>query len=159
MFDENIPVKVFTSYAHKDEELREELDVHLAMVKRHKAVEVWNDRDIDPATEWDASIKAELEAADIILLLVTPKFLASTYIYDVEIKRSMERHEERSALIVPIIMKPCDWLQTDFAKLQGLPRNALPVTKWDDMDEALVDVVNGIKKVIHAAQARKKAAV
>ena len=31
MIDENIPISIFTSYAHKDEELREELDVHLAM--------------------------------------------------------------------------------------------------------------------------------
>lgn len=159
MFDETIPVKVFTSYAHKDEELREELDIHLAMIKRHKAVEVWNDRDINPGEEWDASIKGELENADIILLLVTPKFLASSYIYDVELKRAMERHEDKTALVIPIIMKPCDWMQTDFAKLQGLPRNALPVTKWEDMDEALVDVVKGIKKVILAAQNRKKSTV
>ncbi len=155
MFDPNIPVKVFTSYAHKDEELREELDVHLAMIKRHKAVEIWNDRDIQAGSEWDEDIKSELNTADIILLLVSPRFLASRYIYDVEIKTALERHESREAIVVPIILKPCDWLQTEFAKLQALPRNATPVVKWDDMDEAFYNVVTGIKQVITAAQKRK----
>jgi len=156
MFDENIPVSVFTSYAHKDEEFREELDVHLAMVKRHKAVTVWNDREIQAGEEWDSAIKDELNTADIILLLVSPRFLASRYIFDVEIKTALERHEKKDAIVVPIILKPCDWTQTEFAKLQALPRNAKPINTWDDMDEALLFTVKGIKQVISAVQARKK---
>ena len=155
MFDNNIPVSVFTSYAHKDEDLREELDVHLAMIKRQPAVEVWNDREIIAGEEWDDSIKKELESADIILLLVSPRFLASRYIYDVEIKTALERHEKREAIVVPIILKPCDWTVTEFAKLQALPRNAKPVNKWEDMDEAFYNVVTGLKQVITAAQKRK----
>ena len=155
MFDDKIPVSVFTSYAHKDEELREELDIHLAMIKRQPAVEVWNDREIIAGEEWDDAIKKELETADIILLLVSPRFLASRYIYDVEIKTALERHEKRDAIVVPIILKPCDWTETEFAKLQALPRNATPVNKWDDMDEAFYNVVTGLKQVIVAAQKRK----
>lgn len=156
MFDDNIPVKVFTSYAHKDEELREELDIHLAMIKRQPAVEVWNDRQIMAGQEWDDSIKSELETADIILLLVSPRFLASRYIYDVEIKTAIERHEKRDAIVVPIILKKCDWHDTEFAKLQALPRNAKPVNSWDDMDEAFYNVVTGIKQVITAVQKKKE---
>ena len=155
MFDDNIPVSVFTSYAHKDEDLREELDVHLAMIKRQPAVEVWNDREIIAGDEWDDSIKKELNSADIILLLVSPYFLASRYIYDVEIKTALERHEKRDAIVVPIILKPCDWTVTEFAKLQALPRNAKPVNKWDDMDEAFYNVATGLKQVITAVQKRK----
>ncbi len=155
MFDDNIPVSVFTSYAHKDEELREELDVHLAMIKRQPAIKVWNDRQIVAGDEWDDSIKKELETADIILLLVSPRFLASRYIYDVEIKTAIERHEKRDAIVVPIILKTCDWNQTEFAKLQALPRNAEPVNQWDDMDEAFYNVVTGLKQVITAVQKKK----
>ena len=155
MFDDKIPVSVFTSYAHKDEELREELDIHLAMIKRQPAVDVWNDREIIPGDEWDDSIKKELESADIILLLVSPRFLASRYIYDVEIKTALERHEKRDAIVVPIILKPCDWTETEFAKLQALPRNATPIIKWDDMDEAFYNVATGLKQVIAAVQKKK----
>jgi len=156
MFDPDIPVTVFTSYAHKDETLREELDVHLAMIRRDPAVKIWNDRDIEAGSEWDDAIKSELNTADIILLLVSPRFLASRYIFDVEIKTALERHEKREAIVVPIILKACDWTQTEFAKLQALPRNAKPIVKWEDQDEAFLNVVKGIKQVILAVQKRKK---
>ncbi|MFK8103419.1 MAG: toll/interleukin-1 receptor domain-containing protein [Saprospiraceae bacterium] len=158
MFDENIPIKVFTSYAHKDEALREELDVHLAMIKRQKAITIWNDRQIEDGTEWDAKIKKELEEADIILLLFTPLFLASTYIYDVELKRAMERHEAGTARVIPIIIKPCDWLATDFAKLQGIPKNGKPVTTWEDRDEVFLSIAQSLKKTIKIRQEKKKEA-
>ncbi len=149
-------VKVFTSYARKDAELKEEFDVHLAMVKRDPQVEIWSDEDIEVGSEWDDSIKNNLKEADIILLLVSPRFLASSYIFDVEIKEAMEKHENKEAFVVPIILKPCDWHKASFAKLQALPRNATPVTKWDEgMDDAFVNVVKGIKQVIAAAIRRK----
>ena len=156
MFDENIPVKVFTSYSHKDEDLREELDVHLAMIKRHKAITIWNDRQITPGEEWDDSIKEELATADIILLLVSPRFLASKYIYEVEIKQALARHEAKTAVVIPIILKPCDWQDAEFAKLQGLPRDALAISKWEDMDEAFLNVAMAIKQVIKTVQNKKK---
>ncbi len=149
-------VKVFTSYARKDEELKEEFDVHLAMIKRNPNVEIWSDEDIEAGSEWDDSIKNNLKEADIILLLVSPRFLASSYIFDVEIKEAMEKHEKKEAFVVPIILKPCLWQKASFAKLQALPRNATPVTQWEDgMDDAFVNVVKGIKQVIAAALKRK----
>jgi hypothetical protein len=149
-------VKVFTSYARKDAELKEELDVHLAMVKRDPNVEIWSDEDIEVGSEWNDSIKTNLKEADIILLLISPRFLASSYIFDVEIKDAMEKHEKKEAFVVPIIMKPCDWHLASFSKLQALPRNATPITKWEDgLDDAFVNVVTGIRQVIAAALKRK----
>ncbi len=158
MSDDNNKISIFTSYAHKDEELREELDVHLAMVRRMDNIKIWNDRAIQAGSEWDDSIKQELEDADVIFLLVSPRFLASTYIQDVEIKRAMERHDDPNdiARVIPIILKPCDWQETDFARLQALPRNAKPIVQWDDMDEALLNVVTGIKQIIPLTFERKK---
>ena len=66
------PLKVFLSYAHRDEPLKNELAIHLASLKRQGKIQPWQDREIEAGTEWDAEIKAQLAAADIILLLVTP---------------------------------------------------------------------------------------
>lgn len=149
-------VKVFTSYARKDAELKEELDVHLAMLKRDPNVDIWSDEDIEVGSEWDDSIKNNLKEADIILLLVSPRFLASSYIFDVEIKEAMEKHENKESLVIPIIMKPCDWHLTSFAKLQALPRNATPVTQWEaGMDDAFVNIVKGIRQAINVILKRK----
>ncbi|RCJ15846.1 hypothetical protein A6S26_05965 [Nostoc sp. ATCC 43529] len=142
------PVKVFFSYSHKDEALRDELATHLIMMKRQGVIEAWHDRQISAGTEWANAIDENLEVADIILLLVSANFLASNYCYDTEMKRAMERHETRQARVIPIILKPSDWNGAPFGKLQALPKNALPITKWQDQDEAFLNVAQGIRRVV-----------
>src|SRR3546814_935489 len=96
-------ISVFVSYSHKDESLREELETHLAMLKRRGVIDVWHDRRISPGTELDGAIDAALERAQAIILLVSPDFLASDYCYDREMKRAMERHEAGEARVLPVI--------------------------------------------------------
>ena len=144
------PIEVFISYSHKDEALKDELYVHLANLKHQRKIQPWQDRDIESGDEWDAEIKARLESAGIILLLVTPRFIASDYCFGKEMKRAMERHDEGSAKVIPIMMKPCDWKGTPFSKLQALPKDAKPVTTWRDQDEALLDAVNGIRRAVES---------
>jgi hypothetical protein len=84
----------------------------------------------------------------VILLLITPRFIASEYCFDKEMQRSLERHATGTARVIPIIMKPCDWQDTPFSKLQVLPKDAKPVTSWSDQDEALLNVVQGIWKAV-----------
>lgn len=142
------PIEVFISYSHKDEDLKDELYIHLANLTRQGKIKPWQDRAIEAGTEWDAAIKARLESAGIVLLLITPRFIASEYCFDKEMQRAMERHAAGSARVIPIIMKPCDWQDTPFSKLQVLPKDAKPVTSWNDQDEALLNVVQGIRKVL-----------
>ncbi|MEH1856587.1 MAG: toll/interleukin-1 receptor domain-containing protein [Nostoc sp.] len=141
-------VKVFFSYSHKDEALRDELATHLSMMKRQGVIEAWHDREISAGSEWANAIDDNLELADIILLLVSANFLASDYCYDKEMKRAMERHETREARVIPIILKPTDWNGAPFGKLQALPKNAKPVTTWQDQDEAFLNVAQGIRRVV-----------
>ena len=144
------PLNVFISYSHKDEELKEELEVHLANLIRQNKINPWQDRALEAGTEWDAEIKAQLEAAHIILLLVTPRFMASGYINDIELQHAMDRHQQGTARVIPIILKPTDWTGTAFSKLQVLPKEAKPVVTWNNQDEALVNVVNGIRQAVDA---------
>ncbi|MGB3612749.1 MAG: toll/interleukin-1 receptor domain-containing protein [Elainellaceae cyanobacterium] len=144
------PIEVFISYSHKDEDLKNELYVHLANLRRQGKITPWQDRAIEAGDEWDAEIKARLESAGIILLLITPRFIASEYCFDKEMQRAMARHEEGTARVIPVIMKPCDWQGTPFSKLQVLPKDAKPVVSWGDQDEALLDVVRGLRRVVEA---------
>lgn len=148
--DTHSPIEVFISYSHKDEDLKDELEVHLVSLKREGNIKPWQDRDIEAGDEWDDEIKARLNAAGIILLLITPRFLASRYCYDEEMKRAMERHEDGTAQVIPIIMKPCDWEKSPFRKLKALPKDGKPASRWDDLDEALLDVVKGIRRVVES---------
>ena len=140
-------VKVFLSYAHKDEDLRDALDEALGALKHERIIEVWWDRKILPGAEWSDEIIRELEAADLALLLVSPAFLNSPYCYEEEMRRAVERHQAGTARVVPIIMRPCHWEPAPFAKLQGLPKDMKPVTKWRDRDAVLADVAAAIHRV------------
>ena len=144
----NESIEVFISYSHKDERLKDDLYIHLANLTRQGKIKPWQDRAIEAGTEWDAEIRARLESAGLILLLITPRFVASEYCFDKEMQRAMERHAVGTARVIPIIMRPCDWQDTAFSKLQVLPKDAKPVTSWSDRDEALLDVVKGIRRAV-----------
>jgi hypothetical protein len=146
---------LFFSYSHKDEAVRDELEVHLAMLKRQGVIEAWHDRRIPAGDEWDQVINENLENADIILLLVSPYFLASRYCYDTEVKRALERHEAGSARVIPVIVDPCDWLTAPFAKLATLPKDGKPISKHPNQHDAFLEIVQAIRAV--ATQQHAKA--
>lgn len=140
--------KVFFSYSHRDEALRDELEKHLSILQRQGFIEAWHDRRITAGDELSREIDRNLETADVILLLVSADFLASDYCYDIEMKRAMERHEAREARVIPVILRPCDWLDTPFGKLLATPPNGKAVTRFPTLDDAFVLVVADIKKAL-----------
>lgn len=142
------PLSVFFSYSHKDEDLRDELATHLTMLKRQGLISSWYDREISAGTDWAGAIDENLQKAQIILLLISANFLASDYCYDIELKQAMERHTARKARVIPIILKPSDWNSASFGQLQALPRNAKPITTWENRDEAFLNVVQGLRAAI-----------
>lgn len=72
-----VPLTLFYSYAHEDEVLREQLEKHLRMLRRQELISEWHDRQIVAGTEWKKEIDEHLNTASIILLLISPDFLAS----------------------------------------------------------------------------------
>ncbi|BAY25522.1 hypothetical protein NIES2100_53280 [Calothrix sp. NIES-2100] len=146
----NSPIDVFISYSHKDDELREELVTQLANLRRQGKITAWHDRAIEAGEEWEAQIKQRLQSARIILLLISPPFMASDYCYDVEMQQAIARHNAGTARVIPIILRPCDWQDSPFSKLQVLPQDAKPVTQWSDRDAAFLNVVEGIRKAVNS---------
>jgi parallel beta-helix repeat protein len=143
-------IEVFFSYSHKDEEMRDELEKHLSILKHRGLISAWHDRKIDAGEEWKGEIDEHLNSAQIILLLISADFLASKYCYDIEMKRAMERHESGEAQVIPIILRHVLWKGSPFSKLQALPTNAEPIKdgKWRSVDEAFADVAEGLEKAI-----------
>lgn len=143
-------IEVFISYSHKDEALKNELANHLSNFKRQGLISTWYDRKIGAGEEWKGQIDSHLDSAQVILLLISSDFLASDYCYDIEMKRALERHETEQARVIPIILRPVDWQDAPFGKLQALPTNAEPIVskKWGCTDEAFLDVAKGIRSVV-----------
>jgi hypothetical protein len=139
------PLALFISYSHKDDDLRAKLDAHLSLLKRQNVFDVWHDRRIGAGREWAGEINDALERADVVLLLVSSDFLASDYCYDKEMLRALQRHDEGSARVVPVILRPCDWHSSQFGKLLALPRDGKPVVSHADVDGALTEVARSLR--------------
>ncbi|MEX1330384.1 MAG: TIR domain-containing protein [Desulfobacterales bacterium] len=142
------PLKVFYSYAHEDEPLRDRIDEHLEILRRQNLIVGWHDRHIIPGTEWNRVISDQLLAADIVLLLVSKAFMASTYVNEVEIPEAMKVHNSGKVRVIPILLEEIENLdQVPFAKLQILPTRATPLSTWKDPVKALRDIAIGVRQV------------
>ena len=143
-----MPAKLFYSYSHQDENLRDQLARHLSALTREKLISGWHDREMTAGTKWKGEIDDRLKAASIILLLVSSDFLASDYCNDVELQCALERNKNGEARVIPVILRPCDWQNSAFSHLQALPKNGKPVTRWSNRDEAWLSVVEGIRDAL-----------
>jgi Type ISP C-terminal specificity domain/N-6 DNA Methylase/TIR domain len=141
-------IELFYSYAHEDEALRNQLDKHLKLLQRQGYITQWHDRAIDAGSVRSTQIEAHLEAARIILLLVSPDFMASDYCYSIEMQEALNRHKAGTATVIPIILRPTYLKNAPFADLEALPRDAKPVTTWSNLDAAFNSVAEGISKVV-----------
>ena len=143
----NENIEVFCCYAREDLSLLLKLRKHLAFLKRGVSLNIWHDMDVSPGAEWEEEINEHLNTAHIILLLVSPDFMASEYCTSREMKRAMERHERGEASVVPILLRPVHWQEAPFAKLRVLPNNTRAVTEWQNRDQAWSTIAQGIKQV------------
>ena len=153
------PLKLFICYSHKNEGLRDDIVTCLQPLKRRGLISAWWDGKISPGTEWARDIVEKLDAADIILLLISRHFLASDFIQEVELKRAMERHSDGKACLIPVILSDCDWQIESFGKLQVLPKDGVPITStsWGHIEQAFADFARGIRKAVE--ELREKSAL
>ncbi|WP_448671156.1 toll/interleukin-1 receptor domain-containing protein [Pseudoxanthomonas mexicana] len=136
---------VFFSYSHADEDLRDQLEKQLAMLKRQGVIETWHDRRIGAGQELAQVIDDHINTDDIILLLVSQDFISSDYCYNIEMKRALERHEAGKAIVIPVILRACEWTYAPFGKLMAAPTDGKPVTQWPDRDEAFLRVARAVR--------------
>jgi hypothetical protein len=140
--------KVFFSYSHDDEALRDQLEKHLSSLKHEGLIESWHDRRLIAGEMVDAAIDLQIDEADVVLLLVSASFLSSHYCYSVEMKRAMERHSQGVCRVVPVILRACDWSHSPIGKLLAVPQDGKPITSWTNLDEAYTDVVRQVRSLL-----------
>jgi TIR domain len=140
--------KLFFSYSHRHSDLRDELEIHLAALKREGVLEPWHDRRIGAGKEFDNEISEHLAEADIILLLISPYFVASDYCYEIEMTRAMEKHKKGEARVIPVILEPCDWQKLPFGKLMATPKDGKPISKFPNKHDGFLEVTRAIRKAV-----------
>lgn len=152
--------KVFVSYSHKNTPWLGRLRAHLSGLRRSNEIEAWDDREILPGEEWDKSIKDKLNDADVFILLLSADFIASNYIWDVELKTAIEGYKSKGKQVIPILIEPLDLgglpgVDNDGTKIQGfeiVPKDKnerlLAVSLWPSVEEGLAKVAERIRMAI-----------
>ena len=139
-------MKLFYSYAHADEEYRNDLEKHLSTLKQDGLIDGWHDRKILPGTFFQREIDRNLEDADIIVLLVSSDFLASPACQK-ETRDALDMREGQGTTVIPVIIRPCDWKSRDIGGLQALPKDGRPVSDWPSRDDAFLNIAEGITAI------------
>lgn len=139
---------VFFSYSHADESYRDELEKHLAVLKRQGIIDTWHDRRIAAGDDLHGKIDQELERANVVLLLVTSNFLASDYCYDVELARALQRHRAGEAKVIPVIVHPCDWKNSPLGFLRATPQDGRPISKFPNVHDGYHQVVEDLRNAL-----------
>src|SRR6266581_9706779 len=142
-------IEIFISYAHEDHAFLEELEKHLANLKRQDIISSWYDGDITPGAEWEPQIMERLTSAQLILRLISVDFIHSDFCYSIEMTQAIDRHNAGEARVIPILLRPTDWQGAPFDKLKMLPTDAKAVTRWRRRDDAFTDIVQGIRASIN----------
>lgn len=142
--------KLFISYSHKDEVHLENLRTHLIPLERRRLIEPWFDGHVLPGDNLDERIAAALGQADVIILLVSPDFIASEYCHAKEMATAIERHQQGAARVLPIILRECQWRQEPFGRLKALPKDGKPIAmaSWQHTDTIWNSIAEAIEAVV-----------
>lgn len=144
------PLQTFIIYARADEAHKNELLRHLnASLVESGDLRVWQDGNLLPGEDWEKSIKSYLEQSRLVLMLVSVDALDSAFIKRQELRMALEQHTAGRTTVVPIVLRPCGWKYHPALRgLQGLPKNMKPVTSHANPEEAWMDVLEGLERIL-----------
>jgi hypothetical protein len=141
-------MKAFVSYSHPDSHWLDILHKHLANLQREGIIDAWTDQQIPAGGSLEQQIGAALRSSELFIALLSPDYIASNYCYTQEFKEALQRQEAGTIIIVPVIVEPCDWLNTPFSQFKAVPKDGKPVSTWENKNTAFLDVVQNLRKLI-----------
>ncbi|WP_319774622.1 leucine-rich repeat domain-containing protein [Breoghania sp.] len=145
-------LRLFISYCHKDRAALERLLTHLKPDLDHFRIDVWFDERLTAGTQWDDTIRREIQRADLFLLLLSPDFLASSYIMDTEWPEIERARQSRDAFVAPVLAKKCSFKRR-FGALHVRPQdgngNLKAIAAWKPQDEGHYRAAQQLSADIH----------
>ena len=140
----NNTVDIFLAHAEDDEALLQEILTHLAPLRREGTANLWHRGMVGIGEEKQTRIEEKLNAAQVLLLLVSPPFLDSEW----HILEKASARRSDGVRLVPVILRDCDWGSTKLGELQALPTDGQAIVGQLNRDAAWKGVVEGLRQVL-----------
>src|SRR5579859_1628810 len=152
MTENSKDICILCCYAQKDEALQSELVKHTSILRRQRLITTWYDCQIERAENTREVVVSQLGQADIILLLISPDFLATDFYTNTEMRPVLGMRQIGRSYALPIIIRSIDPTAWEHL-LSRNPNVLLPdgkaVTDWPDSDEAFCKVTEVLHNMIN----------
>jgi NACHT domain/TIR domain len=145
-----VPIKLVYSSAPADDPFREQLSAHLSSLVQQGVLSEWYEHLIPAGADAIQERHRAWLTADILLLLLSADYFVSDVYDRQEMQQALERHRSGEVLVIPVLIRPCDWQATEVGHLQCLPRGGIPVTSWENRDAALLSIAQDLRQRITA---------
>ena len=157
-------INMFIIYAREDMDIKQRLLLHLNPFKNAFNAVIWHDGNIEAGQEWKPHIESRLDQTDIFILLVSVDFMNSEFINQVEFKYAIERHKEKKAIMIPVIINYCQWdIDLSFKEftfnlkdLQVLPNEGKPIGDWKTPEQAYNNIAAGIRTALSSIKFKRE---
>ncbi len=145
--------KVFISYSHLDKRWMTQLQTFLKPLERRGLITRWDDTELRAGQKWRDEIQKALESSKVAVLLITPNFLASDFIYSEELPALLQAAERDGAAILPVLVSPSDVPESlsQFQFING-PNKTLVEMKRAERERTWIKVTKVIQNVLGVTQ-------
>src|SRR5947209_6398940 len=136
---------VFISSVEQDKAYLAQLQTHLSPLERKGVITLWSYNTIGVGTDRATAIKQAISSAELVILLVSADFLASSNYYnDYPL---LEARAAQGIKIIPVFVRPCYLADTSLLRFQAINRSETPVSsmsnaKQERICQQIVDFVH-----------------
>lgn len=140
--------QVFISYSHKDTDWLKRIEVMLKPLTRNGSLDVWTDQRIEAGDDWRHEIETALKRAKAAVMLVSPDFLASDFVQDVEIPSLLDAAKLEGVAILWVPISDCLYSYTPIARYQAIidPSSPLDSLTTSDANRAIRKIAETIAR-------------
>jgi hypothetical protein len=145
-------LRLFCGSAPCDDVFQKALELRLAPLERQGLLAILSSSRLVGGAMVVNTLLQQLSDADIALFLVSADLFADPLFADHLMPRALMRHQSRLLRLVPVLIRPVDLSTSPFADLRPLPTNGIPISRWSDHDDAWLDVLTGLRRVMAASE-------
>jgi len=150
---------VFICYSSVDREWVDLIYEMMAPILRCKGngLQLWDDSKIRPGEKWEPEIETALAQAQVALLLVSAKFLASEFVMGKEVPTLLEAAKTEGVTILWVHLSACLVDRTPIYAYQAVlpPNRTLVAMDKPQQHEALRDIANEVHRAMVKAREPK----
>ena len=139
--------RIYIAYSPEDHAHFETLYKHLRPFEVQSLLTLRHEQSVTLARP-GSSVAAQMEWAELVVLLLSPDFIASKHYGGTMITTALERLEH-GTYILPVLVRACLWRTTPLAELPIVPSDSQPIVEVGDTNERWLLAVQQVISIVH----------